>query len=358
MAEIGDMPEGVSGDELRDWLLYDPVPENITVKRYDSGGREIKSPFFAELAGRLNLDGVKEYNHIRFGVVVDEADVRALPTEEAVLERPGKAGFDTLQYSSVFPAERVALLHTSVDGGWGFFQTPTVRGWIRLDKVAFGSRIDVAASPADPFLTVTGSLIKVYGDRGLKTSVGTVDMGTVLYLSGENRAESAGPWAVRFPQKGPQGEIVWIEAYISKRGRVHPGYLPYTGRNVIGQAFKMIGEEYGWGGNGGRRDCSEFIKDVFLPFGIKLPRNSRQQGGVGNVIAQLDGAYSKSVLTAALKKAAPGITLVTLKSHVMLHIGSMSGKPYVIHQASGYWDGKRFKALNRVVVSSLDLGKR
>jgi len=358
MAEIGDMPEGISGDELRGWLLYDTVPENIAVKRYDAGGREIKDRFSAELAGNLDLDGVKEYNYIRFGVVVDEADVRALPTDEAVLKRPGKNEFDTLQYSSVFPAEPVALLHTSMDDRWGFFQTPTVRGWIRLDKVAFGSREDVTASPAEPFLIVTGSLIKVYGDRGLKTSVGTVDMGTVLYLSGENGAKSAGPWAVRFPQKGPQGELVWIEAYISRRGYVHPGYLPYTRRDVIRQAFKMIGEEYGWGGKGGRRDCSEFIKDVFLPFGIKLPRNSREQGGIGNVMARLDEAHSRRVLAAALKKAIPGVTLVTLERHVMLHIGSVSGKPYVIHQVFGYWDGKRFKALNRVVVSSLELGRR
>ncbi|MBI5826468.1 MAG: SH3 domain-containing protein [Deltaproteobacteria bacterium] len=358
MAEVWRMPEGVSGDELRGWLLYDTVPVDIAVKRYDSKGRRIKERFFEGLAVNLDLDGVEEYNRVRFGVVAAEADVRALPTDEAVLKRPGRSGFDTLQYSSVFPTEPVALLHTSVDKRWGFFQTPTVRGWIRIDKVAFGTREDVTPPSREPFLTVTGSLVRVYGDRALKTPVGTVDMGTVLYLSGGNGEESVGPWAVRFPQRGPKGELVWTEAYIRRRGSVHPGYLPYTRGNVIRQAFRMIGEGYGWGGKGGRRDCSEFIKDVFLPFGIKLPRNSRDQGDSGNVMARLDGAHSKGVLVAALKTATPGITLVTLKRHVMLHIGSLSGRQYVIHQVSGYWDGKRFKSLNRVVVSSLELGKR
>lgn len=358
MAEVWRMPDAVSGDELRGWLLYDPVSVDVSVKRYDSRGRRIRERFFEELALNLDLDGVEEYNRVRFGVVTAEADVRALPTGEAVLKRPGRTGFDTLQYSSVFPAEPVALLHTSLDKRWGFFQTPTVRGWIRLDKVAFGTRGDATPPSDKPFLTVTGSLVKVYGDRALKTPAGAVDMGTVLYLSREDGEEGAGPWAIRFPRRGPNGELVWTEAYMSRRASVHPGYLPYTSSNVIRQAFRMIGEGYGWGGKGGRRDCSEFIKDIFLPFGIRLPRNSRDQGYSGNVMARLDGAHSKVVLAAALKTATPGITLVTLKRHVMLHIGSLSGKQYVIHQVSGYWDGKRFKSLNRVVVSSLELGGR
>ncbi len=75
-------------------------------------------------------------------------------------------------------------------------------------------------------------------------------------------------------------------------------------------------------------------------------------------MARLDGRHSKGLVAAALKTATPGITLLTLKRHVMLHIGSLSGRQYVIHQVSGYWDGKRFKSLNRVVVSSLALGRR
>ncbi len=278
MAEVWRMPEGVSGTELRAWLLYDPVPVDIAVKRYDSGGRRIKGRFFEELAVNLDLDGVEEYNRVRFGVVTAEADVRALPTDEAVLKRPGRDGFDTLQYSSVFPAEPAALLHTSLDKRWGFFQTPTVRGWIRLDKVAFGTREDVTPTSNEPFLTVTGSLVRVYWDMALKTPSGTVDMGTVLCLSRGSGEEGDGPWAVRFPQRGPNGELVWAEAYISRRGNVHPGYLPYTSGNVIRQAFKMIGEGYGWGGQGRQARLLGVHKGRISAFRYKTAAEFRRAG--------------------------------------------------------------------------------
>ena len=38
-----------------------------------------------------------------------------------------------------------------------------------------------------------------------------------------------------------------------------------------------MGVKYGWGGIDGGRDCSSTIKDLLTPFGIWLPRDSKDQ---------------------------------------------------------------------------------
>jgi cell wall-associated NlpC family hydrolase len=61
-----------------------------------------------------------------------------------------------------------------------------------------------------------------------------------------------------------------------------PDYLPLTRANVIRQAFKFLGERYGWGHSFNARDCSGFTNDVYRSFGILMPPNSGAQVQVRN----------------------------------------------------------------------------
>lgn len=354
MADIGSMPDYISGERVFVWLWVEFLLNPGA--RYDSKGRRITDEFYDGIAYNMNLEDLDEMKEVRFGVVVDRADIRALPTDEAMLSKPGRDEFDTIQYTSVYAPEEVALLHTSRDGQWGFFQTPALRGWMRLENVAFGDR--ELTGPGSEFIVVTASKLKVFSDKGMKETLGTVPMGSVLSLSGEGQGAGKSPWAVRFPQKDGDGRLVWVEGYISRKADVNQGYLPYTRRNVIKQAFKMLGEGYGWGGRDGKRDCSLFIKDLFSTMGMRLPRNSRQQGATGDVKARIEDFDSRADLKKALMNSDPGITLITINGHIMLHIGAVKGKPYVIHQIFGYKDGRRMKVINKVAVTGLDLGKR
>jgi len=351
MADMGSMPDVVSGESVFEWL-WSSFLLNPGV-RYDSSGQRLSEEFLDSVAYNMGLDAVAEEAEVGFGVVVTRGDIRALPTDTAFVARRARGGFDTIQYTSAHPSEPVALLHTSRDGQWGFFQTSTLRGWMRLEHVAFGEREDIIANDED-FLVVTGSKVKVYSDAALKSPLSEVKMGARLRFDPERKA--AEPWRVLFPVKGERGELAWTGAYLKPGADVHVGYLPYTRRNVITQAFKMLGEEYGWGGKEGRRDCSLFIKDLFATVGLNLPRNSRQQGSTGDVKASAAEAGSYAEVTRALRSADPGITLLTLNGHVMLHIGDLRGKPYVIHQIFGYNDGRRMKLINKTAVTGLDLG--
>ncbi|CAG0931302.1 hypothetical protein PLCT1_01732 [Planctomycetaceae bacterium] len=353
MADMEALPDVVSGDRVFEWLwtgfLLNPGV------RYDASGQKLSEEFLDSIAYNMGLDSVAEEAGIRFGVVVTRGDIRALPTDTAFLASRARGGFDTIQYTSAHPSEPVALLHVSRDGEWGFFQTATLRGWMRLEHVAFGEREDMITRDED-FLVVTGSKVKVFRDAALKSPFSEVKMGSLLRFDAGRKARD--PWKVLFPEKGEQGELIWTEAYLSPRADVHEGFLPYTRRNIITQAFKMLGEEYGWGGKDGRRDCSLFIKDLFATVGLNLPRNSRQQGSTGDVKASAAEARPYSDVANALRSADPGITLLTLNGHVMLHIGDLKGKPYVIHQIFGYNDGRRMKLINKTAVTGLDLGRK
>ncbi len=349
MAEVSLMPDLVSGSVLWGWLNEDVFP---TVQRFDADGIPLDDGFFADLAYNMNLSGVMDENPVRFGYVIDRADIRAFPEGRPVLKSPSRSAFDTFQYSSVAPGEPVALLHTSVDGLWGFFQTRVVRGWLPLEKVALGEREEL--EKGGELIVVTGSSVDIFDDIKLKKTVASVPMGAVFYLS-KKRIRNG--WAVRYPARGPDG-LAWKDAYIKKSADVSKGFLPYTRRNVIRQAFKMLGEEYGWGGREGKRDCSEFIRSIFASMGVRLPRNSSRQAISGDVRAHEDYDITREDMALALEEAEPGTTLLGTPGHIMLYLGERKGVPYVIHQIFGYMDDSRLKVINKVAVTDLNIGAR
>lgn len=352
MANVAELERSVSNQDLAEWLLYDPIPQDK--KMFDRKAREVKQDFYKSLISSMNIEAVKESNEITFGVIIKRADIRAFPTDESVLKDPSAKDFDAFQYSAIYPPQPVALLHKSVDGKWGFFQTPFVRGWIKMADIAFAkTRADIK-NDAEKFVIVTGNRIKVFGDKKNKKVVETVPMGTNLPLQGEDKNF----WIVRFPQKAADGFLKWIDAYIEKKSDVHIGPLAYTKRNVINQAFKMLGEGYGWGGRGGLRDCSSFIKDIFAAMGITLPRQSNRQAAVGIVLADLDDeSASPDEIEKAMNSAVPGITLFGLHGHIMLYLGNINGSYYTLHQFFGYHDKDGFRTINKAVVTNLELGK-
>ena len=349
MADISAMPDKVSRETLISWLNHDPLIDPTGAPRYDSLGSRVNKKFYKGVADNENLSSIKDDGaQVRYGVIIERADIRAHPTDKAALKYPSAKGFDTLQYSSIFPATPVALLHTSKDGRWGFFQTPFVRGWIKLEKAAFGERKE-ALSAGDDFIVITGSSVKVFADMKRSKTLGSLPMGASLTLEDSPHPNDDRFWIVHYPVRD-KGALKWIITYVDKTADVHKGFLPYTSGNVVRQAFKMIGERYGWGGVNGRRDCSEFIRNTFATMGVVLPRHSQKQAASGLIKADgvdYDGAQVR------LEGVRPGITLITTDRHVMLYLGEKEGTAHVIHQSSGYWDGKRKKKLGMVTVTAI-----
>ncbi|GAH85909.1 unnamed protein product, partial [marine sediment metagenome] len=112
------------------------------------------------------------------------------------------------------------------------------------------------------------------------------------------------------------------------------GYLPYTRRNIIQQAFKLLGERYGWNGMFIRRDCSQYIMNVYKTMNIIIPSFTRMQeeGAAGKSI-EFSGSIQRR--ESVLNKLQPGDP-IHLKGHVVMYLGRIEDNYFVIHSGSGY----------------------
>lgn len=362
MADVLSMPDTLSKDVVAEWLSADPLPDPSASAsndqiRYDLKGRKVKKAFYDKIAENVDFASISDAV-VRFGVIAKRADIRAVPSDDAVYKKKGGTGFDAFQYSSVYPPEAVALVHVSKDKLWGFFQSSAVRGWIRLNNVAFGNKNEIASAKGSS-LVVTDSRIKVFSDESLKKALSVVPMGTELAAWGASNApdhstqKSSDAIAIRFPST-KDNTLVWIKAYVKPQG-VNAGYLPYTPRNTITQAFKMLGEPYGWGGVKGKRDCSTFVRDVYSTMGIRLPRNSRQQSLAALFQEHVAEFFNYDELNGALHGVRAGATIIALNGHIMLYLGTINGRPYVIHQTYGFVKNGKLKVINSTVVTDVEM---
>lgn len=113
------------------------------------------------------------------------------------------------------------------------------------------------------------------------------------------------------------------------------GPLPATHTVLLRQAFKFLGERYGWGNDYDARDCSGFVLDVYRSLGIALPRNTGDQArspALRNVPFDVRAPLPQRLQQLAQLQVGD---LLYIPGHVMLVIGHEHGAPWVIHDVAG-----------------------
>ena len=293
---------------------------------------------------------------MKWGVAVRSASIRAIPTDVKMLEELGDIEFDQLQFTKIKLWTPVGIYYTSPDKKWLYLQAPYSRGWAKSSDVAiFNSRDEMKKYVhSDSFLSVTGESVRIFSNPELTKLRFKASMGTDLPLASSTQSGRT----VWYPERLSNGTVSIQKAYLSKSADVTPGYLPYTQKNVIKQAFKLLGARYGWGGTYEGRDCSGFIQDVFLSMGVDMPRNSKPQGFIGTQVDHFEPFNNEAEKMNALDLATPGVTLLRMPMHMMLYLGQVDGQYFVIHSTwaeriSMTSDEKN--RINQVVVSDLNL---
>jgi hypothetical protein len=285
---------------------------------------------------------------------------------EALYAQQGDVDFDELQNSALDVGTAVVILHQSRDGQWLYGKTELSGGWVRTQDVALAGLEDIKRySARDGIVVVTVPKADIFLNAQLTDHYDHVRMGVVLPLVSEhdNSVE------VTVPTRNDDGKLRDVPGYL-KKDEVSIGFLPYTQRTIIEQAFKMLNSPYGWGGMYGEQDCSRFIQEIFSTAGIMMPRNSGAQAKVGALIAQFSDQTGPQLKVNALKhEAVAGITTLYMKGHIMLYLGSVDGRAFAIHAPWGYREAcsggesghkcrpEVFHVINRVVVSDLSLGE-
>ena len=362
--DLNEIPEELSREESlammkEDWDAF-IVPGEV---RYGRNGTPLGDPFWNELKANLNQESLKEHNRTLLGLVVKRTDIRVFPTDEQSNATPEPEGFDRFQHSSISPGALVGIYHLSRDKRWAYVQTQFIRGWILISSLAISRQKDEALGyeRTKGRLVIGGSFVNVFSDPSLQQVAFQAQMGNSFpLLAKPAQAGGSTPYTViHAPFREIDSSLTFRKAYLPRNADVHEGFLPYTQENVVRQAFKMIGESYGWGEMSGGRDCSRFIMDIFASCGIVMPRNSKFQAMVGKDLGAIEGKKVQEKRH-VLDRAVPCATLLRLPGHIMLYLGKDHGRYYAIHslwavQRSGA-SGRALDKINRVVVSDLSLG--
>ncbi|WP_156915841.1 SH3 domain-containing protein [Desulfatirhabdium butyrativorans] len=308
----------------------------------------------------MMLEKIPDVLPVRFGVVVQFCDQRLLTTQEPVFSDPETLDIDRVQNNALDIGTPVRILHESRDGRWWFVHCDVSAGWVEKDKIAVCNPEMIRRFVASPMPVVSIQRRAIlFRDLPGARYHGFLRMGAVLPWAGQIQADTVSVW---LPRKDSEGNLVLSRGYCPAAD-VHVGFLQMTARNILIQAFRMLDAPYGWGDRRQAQDCSRFMQEIFATTGLMLPRNSADQAKVLRTAAIFEpqiGCEARKDLIQ--KRADPGASLLYMKGHILLYIGSIGDALYVIHAAHGYrvpderTGEDRFIRLSRVVVSDLELG--
>jgi hypothetical protein len=352
--DIPAFPDTYSGPELKD-AIKKQINGFAAAGYFTQDGRAVTPKFFNPIAANIGADNIPELITVRFAVTVRNADQRLLPTDNALTAKPLDIDFDELQNNALDLNTPVAVLWQTVDRRWSFTVGPSSSGWILSEDLALCRRADLPK--INDVAVITEAKADVYLDRGLRRYYGFVRMGARFAIKNFSNEIAE----VEVPLRDENGRLKMTPGFIQTK-ELHRGHLPYTPRTVIEQAFEMLNTPYGWGGANGEQDCSHFLQEVFATVGVELPRNSSDQAASGTVLYQFNGPENEDRRTGdVLANARPGLSLLSMKGHIMLYLGAIDAIPYAIHDTWAYREpingNDTPMVINKVTVSDLGLGR-
>jgi hypothetical protein len=333
LVDLAEYPARRTREEVEGLITGVSRPARTPLHFLD--GTPVSSDDYARYRASLALESIPETVTVRFGLVLERTDMRTWPNGDVVFRTPRTIDLDRFQENGLFPGDAVAVLHESADGAWCFVQSYNYSAWTRRAALALGPRSTVRAyREAEPYLVITGAQVDAaFEPPHQDTPDRVLDMGLRLPLAGAPNPDADGSFRIRLPV-AEGDELAFATARIAPRADVRIGHLPYTRANIVRQAFKFLGEPYGWGHSLNARDCSGLMVEVYKSVGIRLPRNSGQQGDspIGRTVRFGPESSSEDKL-AALAAARPG-DLLYADGHVMMFLGLDDGEAWVIHDTS------------------------
>lgn len=342
LKDLRAYPSLINGEKLRKQI--EKLSARPTKKRY-LAGQEVDDEYYQALNNQLNLDKISNLTVVKFGITVKRTEMRAFPTSDRVFSEPADIETDMFIETALYPIEPLAILHQSSDGKWLFAQSYNYLAWVAADSVAFTDRKTLFNYlDAPDFLVVTGKgLLTGYNPVRPEISELQFDMGAKIPLAkrGEipmdiDGQHPAGNYVVRLPVRGKNGELEFKLGLIARSEDARVGYLPMTRKNIITQAFKFLGQRYGWGGMFNTRDCSAFIMDNYRSMGILLPRNAGEQGkmapGITHSLTREMTIEERMQIFDRLPAGSP----IYMNGHAMLYLGKFQQDYYIIHDFAGF----------------------
>lgn len=341
MHDLAALPARLDRAQVRGWI--EKLASMPSTPRWNEAGRPIDTGVLDAIARNRALSLIPAQQATRFGIAVQRASMRAFPTPLRVFSSQGETDIDRFQESALFPGDPVVIAHVSSDGQWLFVVSPRYAAWVDARAIAEGDRNSVLGyGQRTPYRVITGAKPRtVFTREAPALSELQLDMGVRAPLADApldrpvNGQYPYTGWILDLPVRDADGRLGFAPALLPRIEGSAAAYLPLTRANIIGQAFRFLGERYGWGHDYNGRDCSGFVSEVYRSMGVEMPRNTSDQA-VSQVFARtrFDAGDARARRMAAIDALDVG-DLIYIPGHVLMFVGRIDGKPYVIHDING-----------------------
>lgn len=330
------------------WVKKSILTSFNNIKRstkYLSDDSPVERNFFTDIRKTMDTKSLNQKSvNTRFALTVNYTNQKIVPTDISLLKKKHQIHFDRNQNSGLDIATPIAILHSSKDGMWHYGISPLSSGWVKSSDIAFGSKKEIQGYMESQKFIVTTSAKNALLVRGEYHDYLRMGVRLPLVMGVDDML------MVKIPTRDDEGELLIVNATI-KASDTHKGYLDYTPRNILQQAFKFINAPYGWGGMYGEQDCSKFLQEVYATVGVELPRNSASQAKMGKSQIKLNRLNDTQKISKLRDSSDIGATILHLPGHIVLYLGEYKGVPYIIHTAWG--SSSRHFALARTAVTPL-----
>ena len=342
MHDLRALPKMLTRDQVAGWI--NDLSQRPDKSLFDVEGQSVSARTIDAIVDNRALANVPASQATRYGLIVQRASLRTFPTDLRVFSRKGDTDIDRFQESAEFPGTPVVIAHASADGKWLFVVSEHYAAWTEKENVAEGSAAQVLGyANKTPARVITGATAHtVFTREQPAVSQLQLDMSTRVPLQTDLPPDQAvngqtpyAAYVLQLPLRQADGKLAFTPALLQKNTDSAGDYLPLTPANILNQAFKFLGERYGWGHAYDARDCSGFVSDVYRSMGVQMPRNtSRQAISPALEHRTFTEADSREERIKAAHELQLG-DLVYIPGHVMLVIGQRDGQPYVIHDVLG-----------------------
>lgn len=322
------------------------------------GWAENLLPWSQENWDRLAANAARESYPSRLdkAITVRPTVLREAPTHRPRFSDPSKAGqgypFDLFQYSSLPVGMPLLVLHESADGAWLYVETGLVAGWVPTADTALTDGAFRSRYKNGSYAVIVRDDVPLRDRAGRYVTTGHLGtMFPVLSTSGSTLT-------LLVPVRDTQGRAVAVASPVPASDAVLKP-IPLTPEAVARLGNVMMGQSYGWGGYLQDRDCSQAMRDLFVPFGLWLPRNSAAQAKAWRFVGFVKASPSgkQSVIE---EEGVPFATLLWLPGHITLYLGTYKGQPVMFHDMwgirTGEGDREGRRIIGRAVVTSLRPG--
>ena len=317
--------------------------------------QQISKKWVEKIKKNANLTTFPNYK--KKAITISNTNLRLIPTLKPAFSKFSDNSngfpFDNLQNSELPANTPIFITHITKDNAWVYVNSSFASGWVPIRDIAY-----TGPKFIKEFKKYQHYVAPVIDDVSIKTINGTylyqgfIGMSFPLYKNQKYHY-------IIITARANQSRYAYIAKSKLTKKHAKQKPIPLSSKNVAQLCNNLIDQPYGWGGLFNNRDCSAMIRDLFSPFSLWLPRNSKAQAKNGGTYIDVSFMSQEDKEKFIIDNAIPYATLLWFPGHIMLYIGQQNNKSLIFHNIWGLRtnDKLKRKIIGKAVITTLKPGE-